>query len=242
MDRQNQLQQSNVSVSEPLCCFSINNASADPSWIKTVDPHSRKRRQRSILIRRQSLSLGKNRVLKRMSDATQKPMESAAADEQLECDCGAGKTCPVKGVIDSTFKPHYRGQLIELMTMVIEHACDPNHDSAGDTKRVKNLKNEMDVVRSLTDSWPDLTSMFITGRDPVPLTARKILDVISECEDEMDVNEVLCLCTYVTDLCTLLVSKHYGSMICEIVGSLVDFILQQNMLVCRDFLFWLDRL
>ncbi len=137
--------------------FSINIASEDPSWIKTV-----KR---------------KNRFLKRMSDAVQKPMESDAADEQLECDCGAGKTCPVKGVIDSTFKTHYRGQMIDLMTTIIDAACDPNHDSTGDTKRVKNIKNEMDVVRSLTDSWPDLTSMFITGRDSICITTRKILDV-----------------------------------------------------------------
>ncbi len=180
-----------------------------------------------------------------MSDAMQKLMESdcgAAEDDQLECDCSAGKACPVKGVIDSTFKPHYRGQMIKLIHTVIDAACDPNHDSTGDTKCVKNLKSEMDVVRGLTDSWPDLTSMFITGRDPVCLTTRKILDVMSECEDEMDINEVLCLCTYVTDLCASLVSKNYESMICEIVGSLVDFILARNMLGCRNFLFWLDHL
>ncbi len=157
-----------------------------------------------------------------MSDAAQKPMESDAADDQPKCDCGAGKTCPVKGIIDSTFKPHYRDQMIDLMTTIIDAASDPNHDSTGDTKRVKNLKNEMDVVRSLTDSWPDLTSVFIAGRDPACLTARKILDVLCECEDEMDINEVLCLCTYVTDLCTSLIAKNYESMICEIVGSLVD--------------------
>ncbi len=101
-----------------------------------------------------------------MSDAAQKPMDSDAADDQPKCDCGAGKTCPVKDVIDSTFKPHYLGQMIDLMTMIIDAASDPNHDSTGDTKRVKNLKSEMDVVRSLTDSWPDLTSVFITARDP----------------------------------------------------------------------------
>ncbi len=140
---------------------------------------------------------GENRFLKRMSDAAQKPMESDAADARPECDCGAGKTCPVKGVINSTFKPHYRGQIIDFMTTIIDAASDPNHDCTGDTKRVKNLKNEMDVVRSLTDSWPDLMSVFITGRDPACLTARKILDVLCECEDEMDINEVLCLCTYV---------------------------------------------
>ncbi len=33
----------------------------------------------------------------------------------------------------------------------------------------------------------------------------------------MDINEVLCLCTYVTDLCTSLISKNCESMICEIV-------------------------
>ncbi len=140
-----------------------------------------------------------------MSDAAQKPMEHDAADVRPECDCSAGKTCPVKGVIDSTFKPHYRGQMIELVRTVINAASDPNHDSTGDTKRVKNLKNEMDIVRGLTDSWPDLTSMFITGRDSICITTRKILDVMCECEDEMDINEVLCLCTYVTDLCTSLI-------------------------------------
>ncbi len=81
-----------------------------------------------------------------MSDAAQKPMEHDAADLRPECDCSAGKTCPLKGVIDSTFKPHYRGQMIELVRTVINAASDPNHDSTGDTKRVKNLKNEMDVV------------------------------------------------------------------------------------------------
>ncbi len=123
------------------------------------------------------------------------------ADAQLECDCSAGKACPVKGVIDFTFKLHYRGQMINLMCKIIDAASNPNHDCKGDTKRVKNLKKEMDVVRGLTNSWHDLTSMFITGRDSVCLTTRIILDVMSECEDEVGINEVLCLCTYVKYLC-----------------------------------------
>ncbi len=56
-------------------------------------------------------------------------------------DCRAGKTCPVKGAVDSMFKQRYRDQMIDLIQMVIEHACDPNHDCTGDTKRVTNLKN-----------------------------------------------------------------------------------------------------
>ncbi len=29
-------------------------------------------------------------------------------------------------------------------------------------------------------------------------------------------------------------------MTCEIVASLIDFIFEKNMFVCRDFLFWLN--
>ncbi len=65
------------------------------------------------------------------------------ADEQLECDCGAGKTCFVKDVIDPTFKLHYRGQMIGLMHKIIAAACDPNHDCTGDTERETNLKKEI---------------------------------------------------------------------------------------------------
>ncbi len=35
--------------------------------------------------------------------------------------------------------------------------------------------------------------------------------------------------------------KNCDSMTCEIVESLVDFIFEQNMFVCKDVLFWLDH-
>ncbi len=105
----------------------------------------------------------------------------------------------------------------------------------GDTKRETNLKNEMKIVRSVKYPWPDLTSMFLTSRESVCIITRKILDVMSESEDEMDINEVLCLCTSVTDQCVLLAAKNCDSMTCEIVASLVDFIFEKNMIVCKIF-------
>ncbi len=108
-----------------------------------------------------------------MSDATQKLMErdrssAATTDDQLRCGCSAGKACHLIDFIDTAYKPHYRGQMIKLMQTVIEHTCDPNHDCTEDTKRVKNLKNEMGFVRSLKNTpWPDLTSMFIYSKEPV---------------------------------------------------------------------------
>ena len=166
----------------------------------------------------------------------------SGAAEVEELECTAGKTCFKKDIIDPVFKLHYRGQMIGLMHKIITAACDPNHDYTGDSKQEKNLSNQMKLVRSLKYTWPDLTSMFVTGEDPVHVTTRKILEVMSECEDEMDINDVLYLCTSVTDQCVLLASKNYDSMTCEIVASLIDFILEQNMLICRVFLFWLDCL
>ncbi len=65
---------------------------------------------------------------------------------------------------------------------------------------VKNLKNEMVFVRSLKNNpWPDLTSMFIYSKEPVCITVREILDVMTERRDQMGIHEVLCLCTCVTD-------------------------------------------
>ncbi len=177
-----------------------------------------------------------------MSDAAQKPMESDAADARPECDCGAGKTCPVKGVIDSAFKQLYRDQMIDLMHKIVEHACDPNHDCTGDTKRVKNLKNEMDDARDLTGSWADLARVSIGSKEPICITARKILAVMSKCSGEFGVTEVLGMCTYVTDVCVALISKNDDTEICEIIEMLVDFILARDILVCVNFLFWLDRL
>ncbi len=103
----------------------------------------------------------------------------------------------------------------------------------GDTKRETNLENEMKIVRRMIFPWPDLTIMFLTSRESTCLTVRKILDVMSECEDDMDRSQN-------TDLCVLLVVKNCDYMTCEIVASLIDFIFEKNMFVCRDFLFWLN--
>ncbi len=103
----------------------------------------------------------------------------------------------------------------------------------GDTKRETNLKNEMEIVRRMIFPWADLTSMILTSRESTCLTARKILDVMSEGEADMDRSQY-------TDLCVLLVVKNCDYMTCEIVASLIDFIFEKNMFVCRDFLFWLN--
>ncbi len=105
-------------------------------------------------------------------------------------------------------------------------ACDPNHDCAGHKTRNKSQERNGNCKK---DDFP----LFLTSRESTCLTARKILDVMSEGEADMDRSQN-------TDLCVLLVVKNCDYMTCEIVASLIDFIFEKNMFVCRDFLFWLD--
>ncbi len=100
----------------------------------------------------------------------------------------------------------------------------------------------MDDARDLTGSWGDLARVSIGSKVPICITTRKILAVMSKCSGEFGVTEVLGMCTYVTDVCTSLISKNDDTEICEIIETLVDFILARDILVCVNFLFWLDRL
>ncbi len=90
----------------------------------------------------------------------------------------------------------------------------------------------MDDARDLTGSWADLARVSIGSKEPICTTTRKILAVMSRCSGNFGVTEVLGMCTYVTDLCVALVSKNYDTEICEIIETLVDFILAQDILVC----------
>jgi len=97
--------------------------------------------------------------------------------------------------------------MVSLMHRMIEAACDGNNDCTRDTKRVKNLKKEMDDIRGLVQTWTDVTPMFINGKEPAGIILRKVLDVIHESCEEFEVDELLCMCTFVTDLCVSLLSK-----------------------------------
>ncbi|XP_073694489.1 synapsin-3-like [Garra rufa] len=117
-----------------------------------------------------------------MSETTPNLMENncrsgAAADDQSECRCAAEKMCGVKVVIDSMFKPYYKGQMIKPMNTVIVDERDPNHDCTGDTKRKTNLKNEMKIVRSLKkETRPDVTDVCVNSKETISVTTREILD------------------------------------------------------------------
>lgn len=168
-----------------------------------------------------------------------------AAQKLLDCNQdpnNMGAVCSQKNFIDSMFKDLYRGQMVGLMHKIIEALCEPDNDCSRYTKRVKNLKHKMDNIRDLTNSWPDMTRVCHNTKEPLCVFLRKVFDVMCDCSDELGVKEILCMCTYVSDVCMSLVLKNEKTVIDEIVEMMVNYILDQNMIACRDFLFWLDHL
>lgn len=151
-----------------------------------------------------------------------------------------GNACGRRRLIAPIFKHYYRGQMIDLMHEII-NGYDSEDGCNVESSRLSNLKKNMATVKGLSDSWGYMTSFCISEREPICTRVRKVLDAVSEFSDEIDVTEVMCMCTYITELCVLLISKNLKHSVGEVVETLADYILDQNMMACINFLRWLDN-
>jgi len=75
----------------------------------------------------------------------------------------------------------------------------------------------------------------INAGDPICVTIRKILDFITECGISIRIADILCMCTYVTDLCVDMLTRNSHTDVCEIIETLVDYIIEKNTVVCIHF-------
>lgn len=57
-----------------------------------------------------------------------------------------------------------------------------------------------------------------------------------ECEESLKIGNILCLCTYVTDVCVMVLSRN----VYKIIDMLVEHIIEKNVLMCVKFLQYLD--
>lgn len=96
------------------------------------------------------------------------------------------------------------------------------------------------IVRDLTNSWSDVTVMYLNASEPICVILRKVLGVVFDCSDEFG---VLCMCTFVTDLCTSLFSKNEKFCgVDVIIDTLISYILEQDSTSSKKFICWLDNL
>ncbi|XDV42690.1 hypothetical protein PO909_011308 [Leuciscus waleckii] len=152
-----------------------------------------------------------------------------------------GAACSLKGCMEFLFKRHYKRQMTKLMNKIIADASRDGHPSMEDTTREANFKKQMVYIRGLANSWDNLTYVCAHGIEPPGVMIKQVLDMMCESQSPFGITDLLCTCTYVTDVCTVLVkkSKEYDPDD-KIVEMFIDYILDKNMMPCRDFLFWLD--
>lgn len=141
------------------------------------------------------------------------------------------------------FKQRIRCEITNLLYKIIDD--NPNASlalnvCAIDVKRFTNLKKQMTIVRAMSDEWSDVMRMFIDASESVSVTIRKILDLMTQCGSSIRIADILCLCTYVTDLCVALISRNDQTNVCEIIETLVDYSIDKNIVMCVKFLQYID--
>lgn len=161
-----------------------------------------------------------------------------------DCDTEMGNTCCARGLAKCLLKRRIRCELTNLLYKIINDCIDVPVAVNGcdvDPKRLTNLKNQMSAVRGMSNEWTDIMHMCINKGEPICATIRKILDLVTECGSCIRIADILCLCTYVTDLCVITVSKKKDhTNVCEIVETLIEYILEKNIVMCIKFLQYLD--
>ncbi len=66
----------------------------------------------------------------------------------------------------------------------------------------------MTVVRGMSNEWNVMTNQCIAkGYDP-HMTNKSIIDIMPESEESLKIGNILFLCTYVTDVCVMLLLRN----------------------------------
>lgn len=167
-----------------------------------------------------------------------------------------GANCSLKSCVEFMFKDHYRNQMSNLLHKIIADASNPGFPIDTDTRREANLKKNMVLIRGIPNSWDDLTDKCADGTKPPDVMMKEVLDILFQSQSEIGITDLLCSCTYVADVCSTLILSTRGydendenelakidemeNIVEKIVAMFIDYILAQNMMACRDFLFWLD--
>ncbi len=67
----------------------------------------------------------------------------------------------------------------------------------------------------------------------------KTLLKLSETEESLKIGNILCLCTYVTNVCVMILARNKSTDVLKII-VLVDYVIEKNIVMCVKFLQYLD--
>ncbi len=98
----------------------------------------------------------------------------------------------------------------------------------------------MTVVRRMSNDWSVMTNQCIANGCEARTTVKNILEIMPGTEESLKIGNILCLCTYVTDVCVMLLSRNEPVDVCEIIDVLVEYMIEKNIVMCVKFLQYLD--
>lgn len=148
-----------------------------------------------------------------------------------------GNLCCSTWLIKHFFKQRVGYQISNLLHKVVDDTICIDTDE----RRLTQLKNQMCMVRRLSDEWHNITNMSIaSGCDPC-IIIKNILEMMPENAESLKIGNVLCICTYVTDVCSVLLLRNEPVDACKIIISTsVEYMLDKNLVTCMKFLCFLD--
>ncbi len=135
-------------------------------------------------------------------------------------------------------KDQIKSEIMHLLHKIIN-----NDDDGGncfvDNKRLMKLKNLMSVVRGMSSEWNVMTNQCIVKGCETQTVVKNIIELLSETEESLKIGNILCLCTYVTDVCVMIQARNKSTDVLKIIDVLVDYVIEKNIVMCVKFLQYL---
>ncbi len=131
-------------------------------------------------------------------------------------------------------KDQIKSEIIHVLYKII------NDDDDGGNKRLMKLKNLMSVVRGMLTEWSVMTNQCVVKGCETQTVVKNIIELLSETEESLKIGNILCLCTYVTDVCVMIQARNKSTDVLKIIDVLVDYVIEKNIVMCVKFLQYLD--
>lgn len=157
-----------------------------------------------------------------------------------------GNVCGCLDLSEHILKHRVNYELTNLMCKYIEDNVVDfrlfNNVQDVDAKRLQNFKNQIDIVKTVSDEWLHLTHLCVDSNEPTYVTVSKILSLMPKSSSTIKISHVLCLCTYILDVCVIKLSTNKSINVCKVIETLVEYLVERNVDVCVKFLDYIDAL
>jgi hypothetical protein len=148
-----------------------------------------------------------------------------------------GNLCNRTCLAKLLFKQRIKREIIHLLHKIIN---DDECNCYVGNRRLMKLKNQMTVVRGMSNEWNVMTNQCVAKGYDTHTTVKNILEIMPESEESLKIGNILCLCTYVTDVCVMMLSRNESTDVCKIINVLTEYMIEKNIVMCVKFLQYLD--